>query len=167
MNIETARTLLTPMTEELITAVAARDIQGIESLGYSINDEWPEKDLKEALPVFKGLIKQNGVNGFGAWIIILKESGMVIGSTGFIGNPANGRIELGFGIIPSMRRKGYCYEAARAITTWGMQQERVCTIVAHCNDDNEESMHMLTRLGFTQVGRDKALISWEYSKPLH
>jgi RimJ/RimL family protein N-acetyltransferase len=163
MKIRTERLILEPFTTNLIDFALAKNYSKIETLGYIATDEWPEKDLIEALPVFKKLIEENGKNGFNNWIIILKQNNKIIGSAGYIGNPDEfGNIEIGFGIIPSERRNGYCYEAVNELIKWALKQKNVFCIKASCEETNNSSKKMIQRLGFKEIKNVNGLIEWEY-----
>jgi ribosomal-protein-alanine N-acetyltransferase len=162
MKIETERLILEPFSIELIDAAMIKDYQRIESLGYKVSDEWPEDDLMEALPFFHNLIAENGINGFNSWIILRKELREIIGSAGFIGNPdPKGNVEIGFGIIPSRRKQGYCREAVNALINWAMNDSKVSCIKAQCEKSNQASKTVLAKLGFKEIKAEEGLIDWE------
>lgn len=164
MKLETERLVLEPFTAELIDAAAAKDYAGIASLGYLPTDEWPEPDLLDAFPVFRGLIDVNGIDGFNSWVILLGSDRRIIGSAGFLGRPeTDGSAELGFGLVPSMRGHGFCCEAVGALLAWGIRQDGVSLIAAHCDEDNLASANVLRRAGFRETGRGDGLIDWEYA----
>jgi len=163
MNIETERLLVEPFSIELIDGAVAKDRNKILSLGYNFSEEWPEPDLAEALPHFKQLIAANGINGFNSWIIIDKKSKDIIGSIGFIGNPDDkGRIEIGFGIIPSKRKQNYCFEAGKSLITWAFKQPDVKEITAKCDGNNLASVKTLEKLGFIKTNISGSQILWFY-----
>ena len=152
-KIITNRLILVPFTIELIDAAIANDKIEIQNIGFISNNEWPESDLIEALPFFRDLIIANGINGFNSWLVIEPTSYEIIGSAGFIGNPDDkGNIEIGFGIIPSKRRNGYCLEAVTGLIHWAFENDSVKTIIAHCNFDNENSEKVLIKCGFVKIG---------------
>ncbi|HPG31012.1 MAG TPA: GNAT family N-acetyltransferase [bacterium] len=160
MKIQTKRLILEPLTIELIDAALSNNSKKIEELGYYVNSEWPENDLIDALPVFKELLMQNGINGFNNWVITLNK--MIIGSAGFIGNPdENGETEIGFGIITSMRKKGYCFEAVSELINWAFHQNRVKSIKANCDETNSASISIIRKLGFSEGKRQNGLIEWK------
>jgi [ribosomal protein S5]-alanine N-acetyltransferase len=84
---------------------------------------------------------------------IMRAQRRVIGSAGFHGPPdVNGRIEIGYDIVPSERRKGYARETIMALTAWAFAtgQARVC--VASVSPGNAASLALVRSLGFHQVG---------------
>ena len=121
--------------------------------------------LEDALPVFKELILKNGNNGFNSWIILNKTNQKIIGSAGYLGIPDEfGYIEIGFGIIPSERRKGYCYEAVKELMKWGLTQQNVMFIKAQCEETNIVSQRVIQKLGFEKIKNINGLIEWVYKK---
>jgi [ribosomal protein S5]-alanine N-acetyltransferase len=142
----------------------ARDYPRLRELGCRATEEWPEKDLLDALPVFELLIKMNGVDGFGSWVATDRGGDAVIGSLGFIGAPdEEGRVELGFGVVPSRRGLGYCTEAVGGMLEWLKGQGRARKVIAHCDLDNAESARVLAKSGFSRVGVKDGLATWERS----
>lgn len=162
MFIETERTKITAFTLELIDAAISGNAEELSRLGYFGNGEWPEPDLLEALPVFRNLITENGVNGFNSWLISDKMTGRILGSIGFIGNPdETGGVEIGFGIVPSQRRKGYCIEALRALLNRAKALKGLYYIKAQCDPANEASKKILEKAGFKMTGSNEGLYQWE------
>lgn len=162
MFIETKRTKITTFTLELIDAALSGNTDNLSRLGYHGNGEWPEPDLAEALPVFRKLIVNNGINGFNSWLISDKNNGLIFGSIGFIGNPdENGGVEIGFGIVPGQRRKGYCLEALKALIEWAKACKALNYIKARCEPANEASKKILEKAGFTMTGSLDRLHCWE------
>jgi [ribosomal protein S5]-alanine N-acetyltransferase len=86
----------------------------------------------------------------------------VIGSLGLIGAPdEEGRVELGFGIVPSRRGQGYCTEAVRGLLEWVKGRAEVSKLIAHCDPANAGSRNVLTKSGFTCLGEVDGLVDWE------
>lgn len=131
--------------------------------GYEVPDGWPEPDLREALPVFAGLMRENGPDGFNLWLVADKNTRGIVGSAGYAGRPdALGGIEIGFGVIPAQRQQGYCREAAAALMLWGLDQPGVRFIKAGCAPDNTASRATLLSLGFSVKKENTDLIEWVY-----
>ncbi|CAG7629868.1 hypothetical protein PAESOLCIP111_03144 [Paenibacillus solanacearum] len=165
MKLETPRLLLVTMDLPMIDAAARNDRQAFESLGYTCSDEWPSADFREALPYYRELmVKNNGTRGFDSWIVVEKNANEIVGGVGFIGDPdPEGIIEIGFGINESHRRKGYCYEAAKALLEWAANHDEVKRITARCEPGNLSSQAVLEKLGFaTQESEDEEMLHWVY-----
>jgi len=166
MRISTERLIIEPFSLALMDAVLAGDSAGIAALGYGNNGEWPEKDLAEAMPVFRELFIKDGPTGFNSWLILDKDSMVIIGSAGFVGGPdAAGTVELGFGILPARRRNGYWREAVRALMAWSFGAPGVNSIIARCDPGNLPSMAIIKKLGFMETGAEDGLMGWTCPRP--
>ncbi|MDR0233073.1 MAG: GNAT family N-acetyltransferase [Dysgonamonadaceae bacterium] len=160
MELITDRTILIPISIEIIDAVSNGTLNE-----YYHNEEWPENDLKEAFPVFKELLKENGIDGFNLWLIVDKKNNQIIGSAGYIGRPDNeGNIEIGFGIIPSKRKSGFCNESVKALIEWGLSHDEVISIIAQCGKSNIASKKTIIKLGFEYIGEEDDLLTWKYER---
>jgi RimJ/RimL family protein N-acetyltransferase len=165
MELTTERLVIKPFDLAIIDAASEKDPGKIESLGYKVNNEWPEPDLFEVLPHFRQLIIEHGINGYGSWLILEKNTKEIIGSIGFTGNPDEyGNVEIGFGIIPSRRRKGYCLESATSLIEWAFKQENISCIKAQCDERNTVSSSILAQLGFLRITCAGNLINWEMKR---
>ena len=163
MKLITERTILFPVDIEMLNAISDGTFN--QCSAYHHNEEWPENDLKEALPVFIELLKENGNDGFNMWLIINKEDNQIIGSAGYIEKPDNeGNIEIGFGIIPSKREKGFCYEAVKALLQWGLSHDKVSSIIARCDKSNIASTKTIMKLGFEYLNEKDDLLIWKLHK---
>jgi ribosomal-protein-alanine N-acetyltransferase len=100
------------------------------------------------------------VLGFGPWVAIDRETETIVGSAGFIGRAQEGVVEVGFGIAPEARGRGYATEAAEALVRWALAQNGVERVVARCDADNAPSIRVLEKVGFTRAGSDGAVLSW-------
>src|SRR3954470_24644150 len=77
----------------------------------------------------------------------------VVGSVGFHAPPDDhGRVEIGYDIVASERRKGYAREAIRALLNWAWETGRVRTCVASVTPDNAPSLALIHSFGFRHVG---------------
>jgi len=162
MEIITERLKIIPVDLEFIEAAIRNDSGKIRSLGYKATDEWPEPDLMEALPEFRNLIINNGVNGFGLWVILEKITHEIVGSIGFLGMPdGNGNVEIGFGIIPSKRKLGYCLESCAEMVKWAFKQKNINCIKSQCQESNSASRSILAKTGFIIKGHNEGMINWE------
>lgn len=166
--IETERLRIIPITYSMAEAIVNGDFSAFESHGVHLGAHWPTQDTLDILHYIKDtLAKDDEVDGFGVWMIVKKEGMTAIGDAGFKGGPdETGAIEIGFGLVKEEQRKGYGYEAANALMTWGSQVDGVKVIKADCLIDNVSSIHLLTKCGMLETGRDQELIYWEKSLSL-
>jgi RimJ/RimL family protein N-acetyltransferase len=163
MKLITDRTILIPVDTEIMNALSGG--VPVQLSGYEPHKEWPEDDLKEAFPVFEELVKKNGKDGFNLWLIIEKESNLILGSAGYMGRPNNkGNIEIGFGIIPVRRKKGFCSESVKALLKWGLSHDDVNGIIARCDKSNIASRKTILKLGFEYLHEKDDLLVWKLER---
>ena len=70
-KLTTDRTILLSIDIEMIHAISNGTLNQVSE--YHHNEEWPENDLIEALPVFTELLQKNGNDGFNideAWLCV-------------------------------------------------------------------------------------------------
>ncbi len=83
--------------------------------------------------------------------IIEKKDGTKIG---FINHFTFGReLEIGFALVPSERRKGYCTEAVNIIVDYLFLSKNTVRIQAATNVDNGPCQRVLEKAGFQKEGR--------------
>lgn len=83
------------------------------------------------------------------WSLIDRETGVVIGTVGFIRwDRDEGSAELGFMIAPSRRRSGLMSEAILAVLAFGFGPLKLSEITAFVQPDNTASIRILDKLGF-------------------
>ena len=163
MQLITDRTILIPIDIEMMNLISTGTSNQISK--YYYNAEWPENDLIEAFPVFEELLKENGNDGFNLWLVVEKNNNQIIGSVGYIGKPDNeGHVEIGFGIIPSKRGKGFCRESVEALLKWGLSHNEVNCIIAQCDKSNIASRKILEKVGFECIGEKDDLLRWKLEK---
>jgi RimJ/RimL family protein N-acetyltransferase len=125
----------------------------------------PERFRQEfALEVLDGYVEFDGVLEHTArriddegiapewlsYLFIDPDGGAVIGLGGFKGPPADGIVEIGYGIAPARRERGYATEAARQLVERAADRG-VTTVIAHTLPETNASTGVLGRLGFTRT----------------
>ncbi len=160
--LQTARLTLVPFTVEFIRTLVDRE-RAQSMISVKIPAGWPDEELAERLELYaKWATDSSEVVGYGPWIVINRAEDVVVGSAGFQGIPANdGSVELGFGIHPGYRNKGYATEAALALVAWALRQTSVKRVVANCEPANDPSIRVLERVGMVRVHEGGSNIAWE------
>lgn len=163
MRIETERLILIPMDYDFIVSKLERRESLLEKNGVKINEEYfYSSDIIDILPMMKEEVSKNGVDGFGPWLIILKDTNRIIGSCGCHGEPdGNKEVEIGYGIDADSRRKGYASEAIKAFIAWLIENKDLNAILADCNLDNAASAGVLENNNMIETKRDDKLIYWK------
>jgi ribosomal-protein-alanine N-acetyltransferase len=163
LRLETDRLVLLALTAELVEAL--KDRAAAERLfGAAIPDDWPDTELAGLLGIYGPWIAEDaGRLGYGPWVLIDRDEGSVVGSAGFMGKrPENGEpIELGYGVHPGFRNRGYATEATRALVAWGLSQPPVERVIAKCDPGNAPSVRVLEKIGMTRLGHSDGMLLWE------
>ncbi len=88
-------------------------------------------------------------HGFGLYLTELKESSTAIGICGLLKRPTLADVDLGFAFLPKYWGKGYALEAAEATLALGKNTFGLWRVVAITSPENERSIKVLEKLGFT------------------
>ncbi len=86
-------------------------------------------------------------SNYGFYTMNLKNTLQIIGIVGLVDRKGIDHIDIGYGILPEFRGKGYAFEAAKAIYDYGYQELNLEKIVAIVNPDNLPSIKLLSKLG--------------------
>lgn len=90
-------------------------------------------------------------NGYGAYVVILKETGLPIGSCGLYKRAQFEHPDIGYAFLPKYTRKGYALEAARGVMEMARSKFEYETILAVTTQDNVSSIRLLNKIGLQQV----------------
>ena len=88
---------------------------------------------------------------YAVWLIERKDGGR-IGELCFKGLSPEGTAEIGYGLSPEFRGKGYAAEAVTAAVEWALNQPGVTAIEAETDDENTASQRVLAKAGFVPTG---------------
>ena len=110
--------------------------------------DYPREDDRDAVTLLR-----DGTDAWGPRHIVRAFDGLVVGSIGFFGPPAdrNGtpETEVGYGLVPEARGHGAATEALRgllALTDRGGVRVRASVL-----PDNAASIRVLAKCGFTEL----------------
>jgi ribosomal-protein-alanine N-acetyltransferase len=151
-SIATPRLELLPLTPSLLRAVAGGDLAEVErQLGARVGKGW-----EEGVPARLRLEQLAADASQQPWLVravVASTPRQVVGCVGFHAPPDDdGRVEIGYDIVVSERRKGYAREGIRALLDWAWATGRVLTCVASVSPDNAPSLALVHSLGFRHVG---------------
>jgi len=85
--------------------------------------------------------------GFGLWLVVLKADAAPIGICGLLKRDTLPNVDVGFAFRPAFWSKGYAFEAASAVLTYGREAFGLRRIVAITSPDNASSAALLEKLG--------------------
>lgn len=88
------------------------------------------------------------------------HSGLVIGGAGFHGPPVNATVEIGYGLAPSQRGRGYAREAVRLLVEAAAASSYVHAVRAVVKPDNVASQRVLEAEGFPRQSAEPDHITY-------
>jgi RimJ/RimL family protein N-acetyltransferase len=162
LRLETGRLTLVAADAELLRALCDRDADRAEGLlGAAVPAGWPGDELAGILPdALERVTVDPATIGYGAWVVVGRDPRTVVGSAGFIAPPDDGTIELGYGIHPVHRGRGYATAAAAALVRWGLHRDDVRRVTAECDDTNAASIRVLEKIGMRRLHTRGGTIAW-------
>lgn len=152
--VETERLIL----RELVAADAPAifDLDSDPEVHQFLGNQ-PLKHIEEALPVIQFIRKQYLDYGIGRWAVVEKESGELIGWSGFklIRDVVNGHTnyyDLGYRFMRKAWGRGYATESARAMVDYAFNQMDLDAIYAIADVNNMDSRKVLEKSGMKCKG---------------
>lgn len=86
-------------------------------------------------------------NGFGLYLVQIRETGERIGMCGLIKRAALLDVDIGFAFLPAYWSRGYAIEAALAVMHLARTRFAIPRVVAITSLDNHGSMRLLHKIG--------------------
>lgn len=117
---------------------------------------WAQDFPAEGDQVIAGLFDEHPawLGEYGHRQIIERDGGLVVGSIGLFWPPSDGLLEIGYGIVPSRRGRGYAPEATRALAEFAFTAPGVHTVYANVELSNPPSIRVLEKAGFQRSHTD-------------
>ena len=88
-------------------------------------------------------------NGFGLYVAELKTSRTPVGMCGLLKRDELPEPDIGFALLPDFWKQGFGFEAANAVLSEARESLHLQRILAITSLDNDASIALLRRLGFT------------------
>lgn len=128
------------------------------------------RTIKDAEVNIQSRIDSYDANGFGLWLVELKESNIAIGTCGLIKRDSFEGIDIGFAFHPNHFKKGYGFEAASATLNYGFEKLNLDKILAYTDQENNASITLLEKLGLRfvekiQFSEDDETLLFSIKKP--
>lgn len=92
--------------------------------------------------------KSYAENGFGLYLVELKENQIPIGICGFVKRDDLPDADIGFAFLPQFCGKGFAFESANAMMKYGREKLNLRKVLAITTQNNESSVKLLEKLGF-------------------
>ena len=97
--------------------------------------------------ILNGPVKSYAKNGFGLYLVLLKETNEPIGMSGLIRREGLDDVDIGYALLPAFWAKGYAVESARALKEYARNQIGLSRLVAIVDPANEASIRVLQKIG--------------------
>ena len=97
--------------------------------------------------ILRGPVASYEQNGFGMYLVELKENRMPIGISGLVKRDGLPDADIGFAFLPEYWSKGYAVESAAAVMTYARERLALGRILAITSPDNEASAKLLGKIG--------------------
>jgi RimJ/RimL family protein N-acetyltransferase len=94
-----------------------------------------------------GPVASYAKNGFGLYLVCLKETNEPIGMCGLIKRETLDDVDIGYAFLPKFWSKGYAVESARAVKAYAKDVIGLKRLVAITDPANEGSIRVLEKLG--------------------
>lgn len=114
-----------------------------------IGDRGIKNVYDASLYLQNGPIKSYQANGFGLWLVSVKDGNRPIGMCGIIRREELDHPDIGFALLPEFAGKGYGFEIAAATMNYARQYLHLEKIVGITTHDNEYSIKLLQKVGLT------------------
>ncbi len=130
-------------------------------------EDFPDEGDKVIAPLIAA--EPAWLGPFGHRLMIERESGLVVGSLGLFWPPSDGAVELGYGVAPSRRGRGYAPEAVRALAEHAFTAPEVKAVFANVEPSNPASVRVLVKAGFirTATGSEQGTDRYDAPHPDH
>jgi RimJ/RimL family protein N-acetyltransferase len=157
MSVTTPRLILDPIDAEAARRVRARTPRPDEHWAA----DYPFVGDLAAIGAFLSATERHGEQRpFGYYQVRLRSEGVAIGGIGFKGPPQDDAVEVGYGLAPSARGRGYATEALQAMV--GLAGDLgVATVRADTDLDNVASQRVLEKAGFRRTHADGGACHFE------
>jgi RimJ/RimL family protein N-acetyltransferase len=144
--IETERLILRQFS--LADAAFIRELLNEPSFIQNIGDRGVRTSSDAEKYLETGPIASYARNGFGLYLVRLKESNEPIGMAGLIKRDALEDVDVGYAFLPPYWSKGYAIESVLALMEYAKNVVRLQRVVAIVDPANQGSIRVLEKAGF-------------------
>ena len=104
------------------------------------------KTTEDAVNFIQKIISNADIN---YWVVKLEDKQIAVGIITFIKRDYLEHHDIGFAFLPTYAKQGYAFEATLAVLTNLVKDKEYSTILATTIKENEASIQLLKKLGFT------------------
>ena len=148
MNLKTFHTerlILRPMTER--DADFILELLNEPSFIRNIGDRKVRTLEGAKAYITNGPVASYAKNGFGLYLVQLRQSGESMGMCGLIQRNTLKDVDIGYAFLPKFWSKGYAFEAAQAMKQYAQDELGLKRLVAVVDPENLPSIRLLEKLG--------------------
>jgi RimJ/RimL family protein N-acetyltransferase len=155
-RIHTPRLVLLAATAAMLRA----ELEGLDALAAAtrarVPADWPPELYDRDAVLYSLAAAEASPDDpprWGSWYVVEPAAdggpGTLVGMCGFHAPPTpEGDVEVGYGLLPAARGRGYATEAARALTAYAFADPRVRRVVAETLPHLDASIRVMERAGF-------------------
>jgi RimJ/RimL family protein N-acetyltransferase len=154
-GVETTRLRLVPFEPTHASALQRGRSELAGLLRADIPDDWPEfpEAYRPQNPSSSQTARPSTESiWWGAYLFILKEEAVLVGSGGFKGKPRKASVEIGYEVAPAFRNRGFATEAAKGLIALAFSEPRVHLVRAHTLPERNASTRVLEKCGMSLAG---------------
>jgi GrpB-like predicted nucleotidyltransferase (UPF0157 family)/GNAT superfamily N-acetyltransferase len=169
LEIESERLRLVPLSAAQLEFLLVRPQQLEAELGFPISRLVASPPVvRHAIRLKQQRIISSGEEAFPwhtYWLLVIAADRFGAGLIGFKGVPDDyGEVEIGYGIDPGYRRKGFTTEAARALIDWALEHPSCLAVTAWSDKENQASARVLEKVGMTMARETAEQFCWVRGK---
>ena len=97
--------------------------------------------------IIKTMVTRYDQNGFGLYLVILKDSNTPLGICGLIKRESLEDVDIGYAFLPQYWSKGYASESAVAVKEYAKKILGLDRIVGITDPENQGSIRVLEKIG--------------------
>ncbi|UFS58179.1 GNAT family N-acetyltransferase [Subtercola endophyticus] len=155
MSLQTAHVALEPISPSLARRIVVRD----ERQGDNWHPEYPFADELDPLRSLGAMTDPDPY--FTMYVIRRISDHRAVGGFSFFGPPdTTGRVEFGYGLVPSARGGGLATDAV-TLALNSARAHGAAVAAADTDQDNRASQRVLLKSGLIEVARRDSLIFYE------
>lgn len=144
-TFETERLLLRSLTNE--DAEFILELLNDPSFIQNIGDRKVRSLDGARAYITNGAVASYAKNGFGLYLVTLKETGESMGICGLIKREMLGNVDIGYAFLPRFWSKGYAVESALVMKQFARDVIGLKRMVAITDPNNDGSIRVLEKIG--------------------
>lgn len=144
-TLETERLLLRPLTND--DAEFILELLNDPSFIRNIGDRKVRSVDGAKAYITNGAVASYAKNGFGLYLVTLKETGESMGICGLIKRETLDDVDIGYAFLPRFWSKGYAVESALVMKQFAREKVGLKRMVAITDPQNAGSIRVLEKIG--------------------